>query len=87
MRYLADASYWIYLVHLPLLVAFQLSLARTDMPPGARLLIATSASIAVSVVTYALLVRYTAVGNLLHGKRTRPGRIADPAPGVGFSNG
>ena len=87
VRYLADASYWIYLVHLPVLVAFQLSLARTDMPPGARLLIATSASIAVSGVTYALLVRYTAVGNLLHGKRTRPGRIADPAPGVGFSNG
>ena len=81
VRYLADASYWIYLIHLPVLVTAQLWLAgRTDLAPAPRLVIATSVALAVSVASYALCVRYSPVGNLLHGKRRRTGRdrISEP---------
>lgn len=76
VRYLADASYWIYLIHIPILVAVQLSLARSGLPPAVRVTVATSVSIGVSLATYALLVRYSPIGNLLHGKRHR-GRGAE----------
>jgi glucan biosynthesis protein C len=78
VRYLADASYWIYLIHLPILVFVQLSLAQTGLPPLLRLTIATSAAIAASLGTYALLVRHTPVGTLLHGERKRPSRKVTP---------
>lgn len=84
VRYLADASYWIYLIHIPILVAIQLGLADTGLPPAIRLVIATSVSIALSFATYATLVRYTAIGRLLHGPRKRPTGV--PAR-VGLVNG
>ena len=31
-RYLADASYWIYLVHLPVVIALQIMVARWALP-------------------------------------------------------
>lgn len=71
VRYLADASYWIYLIHIPILVAVQLALAGTGIPAVVRLAIVTSVSIALSLSTYALVVRYTAIGRLLHGPRAR----------------
>ncbi len=80
VRYLADASYWIYLIHIPILVAVQLGIARSGLHPGLRVLIATSVSIGLSIATYALFVRYTPIGNLLHGKRTRPSKVEPPAP-------
>lgn len=80
VRYLADASYWIYLIHIPILVAAQLSLATTGLSPLIRVTIATSVSIGLSLVTYALLVRYSPIGNLLHGKRHRGGAPKPTAP-------
>ena len=71
VRYLADASYWIYLIHIPILVTVQLAIADSGIPPILRLTIATSVSLAVSFATYALLVRQTAIGRLLHGPRAK----------------
>lgn len=76
VRYLADASYWIYLIHIPFLVLFQLALAGTGLPPLLRLVIATGSAIGLSLVTYALLVRHSPIGGLLHGKRLR--KAAEP---------
>lgn len=80
VRYLADASYWIYLIHIPILVAAQLGLARTGLPPALRVTIATSVAIALSFVTYALIVRHSPIGTLLHGKRRRGGKEETPRP-------
>ncbi|MGK2931770.1 MAG: acyltransferase family protein [Solirubrobacterales bacterium] len=80
VRYLADASYWIYLIHIPILVAVQLGLADSGVPPLLRLVIATTVSISVSFVTYSLVVRYTAIGRLLHGPRTRESKVAPKLP-------
>jgi glucan biosynthesis protein C len=74
LRYLADSSYWLYLSHLPamvLLVAFGTAIAIGTAPQFA---LATVGSLAVSLASYALFVRYTPIGRVLNGprERTRP---------------
>lgn len=55
LRYLSDASFWIYLVHIPFLVALQSSLAETDLSLPARYGLTVSGTLALAVGTYALI--------------------------------
>jgi fucose 4-O-acetylase-like acetyltransferase len=55
LRYLADASFWIYLVHIPFLVALQSSLAETDLAVPARYALAVSGTLALALGSYALI--------------------------------
>lgn len=83
LRYLADASYWVFLIHVPFLSAASIALAQTGLPMLLRLVLAVAFSLACSFATYALFVRYTAIGRLLHGPRQRPRhsrRDADAPP-------
>lgn len=68
MRYLADASYWVYLVHLPILFAIQYRLL--DVDGGWQMKVATSvlATSVLALASYQLLVRNTILGNLLNGR-------------------
>jgi glucan biosynthesis protein C len=65
LRYLADASYWIYIVHLPILFAIQYRLLDSDLPWGAKFAIAVLATFGLCLLSYHVLVRRTLVGNLL----------------------
>ena len=69
MRWLADASYWVYLVHLPLLFAIQYRLLDLQMHWSAKFAIATLCTLALSFASYQLLVRHTPIGGLLNGTR------------------
>jgi peptidoglycan/LPS O-acetylase OafA/YrhL len=72
LRYLADSSYWLYLSHLPamvLIMAFGTAIAVGTAPQFA---LATIGSLAVSLASYALFVRYTPIGWVLNGPRRRP---------------
>jgi glucans biosynthesis protein C len=74
LRYLADSSYWIYLSHMPamvLVVALAGTLALGTAPEFA---LVTLGSLAFSLLTYPLLVRYTVIGRMLNGRRTRKPR-------------
>jgi len=71
MRWLADASYWVYLVHLPLLFAIQYRLLDLQFHWTAKFAIATLSTLALSFASYQLLVRHTVIGSLLNGKRSR----------------
>ncbi|HWP33004.1 MAG TPA: acyltransferase family protein [Solirubrobacterales bacterium] len=55
LRYLSDASFWIYLVHIPFLVALQSSLSETDLAIPARYVLAVSGTLALALGTYALI--------------------------------
>lgn len=68
-RYLADASYWIYLVHLPIVLWLQVRLAVWGWPAGWAFLTCTLVTLALGLLSYALLVRRTAIGVLLNGRR------------------
>jgi len=74
LRYLADASYWIYLSHMPLMVPVLALLAITSLGVPLQFTIVTASALALSLLTYALCVRYGSIGRVLNGPRRRPAR-------------
>jgi ABC-type multidrug transport system ATPase subunit/peptidoglycan/LPS O-acetylase OafA/YrhL len=81
-RYVADASYWIYLAHLPVVVAFQIWVGHWQLHWGVKYPFVLVGSFAVLFLSYHLLVRPSFIGQLLNGRRYRVwGRDpATPAP-------
>lgn len=81
MRWLADASYWVYLVHLPMLFAIQYPLLDLPWHWGAKFAISTASTLMLSFASYALLVRHTPLGRLLNGAQPAVhGREASSLP-------
>ncbi len=74
LRYLADASYWIYLSHMPAAVGLVALAGTTALGTAPQFLVVSAGALAFSLVTYPLLVRYTAIGQVLNGPRKRPSR-------------
>jgi peptidoglycan/LPS O-acetylase OafA/YrhL len=68
-RYLADASYWMYLVHLPLTISIPGLLANLALPAAVKFSIVLSVTACITLLTYDSFVRSTAVGALLNGQR------------------
>jgi peptidoglycan/LPS O-acetylase OafA/YrhL len=68
-RYMADASYWIYLVHYPLVLALQDALAGVRWHWAVKCPAIVLVTLAVSLVTYHYLVRFTVIGRVLNGSR------------------
>ena len=77
VRYLADASYWVYLVHLPVVVATQVWVSDWTFRP-AQLLVVNVVTFAVSLASYHWLVRDSPLGQWLNGRR-HPRRRAGPS--------
>ncbi len=73
-RYMSDASYWIYIVHLMMVAGLQIAFLFTDIPGGLRFILILAVTSAVSLATYQWFVRYTFIGTALHGPRKRPAR-------------
>ena len=69
VRYLADSSYWLYIVHLPLIVALQAVVAGWPLPAEAKLVLVVAAGVALMLASYHWLVRSTWIGALLNGRR------------------
>jgi len=80
-RYLADASYWIYLMHLSTLIFFITLLRPYDWHWSIKLVIYVGGSLVILLVTYHWLVRFTWIGAMLNGRRhPRPERSPPPSP-------
>ena len=75
MRYLSDSSYWLYLIHMGLIVSAQILLFNSGVPGPLRFWIVMTVSLGLSFASYEWLIRYTWVGEMLHGKRKRRPRI------------
>jgi glucans biosynthesis protein C len=69
LAYLADSSYWVYLVHFPLTILFGALLYGVPLPALVKMAIGIAATTAVCLLTYQLFVRFTWVSVLLNGKR------------------
>ena len=78
VRYLSDASYWMYLLHLPLVILAQDWIRDWDIPRIPKFLAICWGVSGLLLLTYRYLVRYTPIGTLLNGPRTRP----EPSPSV-----
>jgi hypothetical protein len=69
LRYLADSAYWLYLAHLPLVVAGQVLLRNVAWPPVVKFVVLTLVSTALLLASYEWCVRRTWIGVLLNGRR------------------
>jgi glucan biosynthesis protein C len=68
-RYLSDSSYWLYIVHLPIVVILQVIVARQAWNCGLKFGLVCGASLLICLVTYHYLVRPTPIGLVLNGRR------------------
>jgi glucan biosynthesis protein C len=68
-RYMSDASYWLYIMHMPVVVGFQVALRPLPVPALAKIPLALALSLIVLVTSYDLFVRPTWIGALLNGRR------------------
>ena len=75
ISYLADSSYWIYLVHMPVIGFLQVDLYRIPGYALWKFPIVWTITLAVGFSSYQTLVRHTAIGVWLHGTRERPGAL------------
>jgi ankyrin repeat protein/peptidoglycan/LPS O-acetylase OafA/YrhL len=76
MRYISDSSYWLYLLHLPLIVLGQWFVRDWPISPFLKFPLVCSVVTALLLVSYQLFVRYTPIGTFLNGRRKRPAQAS-----------
>ena len=69
MRILSDSSYWIYLIHIPLLFEIQYYLMDKQWNLLTKFGTAAGLTLAIGLVSYFVLVRWTPIGWMLNGRR------------------
>lgn len=74
VRYFSDASYWMYLAHLPLVIAGQMLVLEWPIHYHLKFLLVCVGVTAILLATYQLGVRYTVIGTALNGPRRRRNR-------------
>jgi glucan biosynthesis protein C len=69
MRYLSDASYWVYLIHVAIVDAVQIWMGNTTLWGPLKPVLSFVIPVIIALATYQLFVRYTFIGFYLHGSR------------------
>ena len=72
VRYLSDASYWLYIAHLPVMFFVQIFVSTLQIPIILKLIIICGLTVGGLLFVYQLAVRYTFAGTMLNGKKFRP---------------
>lgn len=83
LAYLAATSYWVYLVHLPVLGCVELLMREWQVAFVYKMMVNVFLTSLICLATYELLVRRTWIGRLLNGnpKRTEVPRTVVVSPG------
>ena len=68
-RWFSDSAYWIYLAHLPLVLALQIAVLPLEWPASLKFLLVFATATALLFASYRWMVRYTWIGTLLNGPR------------------
>lgn len=76
VRWASDSSYWLYIVHLPILVLIESALARTSMPLLPRWIGAIVATVCICSLSYAVFVRGRFLGRLLGERAPQPRSVS-----------
>jgi hypothetical protein len=79
MRLVADSSYWVYIIHLPVLFWIQFLLLDTDWNIWLQFGISSFGTLAIGMASYLLLVRWTPIGWMLNGRK-RKAVSSSPGP-------
>jgi peptidoglycan/LPS O-acetylase OafA/YrhL len=76
LRFLVEASYWVYLVHLPIVQLLQVGLGGVAWPAAPKFLTVVATTFGVTLASFAAFVRGGVLGEWLGAAR----RPASPAP-------
>ncbi|MBD1583012.1 acyltransferase family protein [Pseudoalteromonas sp. S16_S37] len=68
-RYISDASYWVYLIHFPVLMCVQIPLIDASVSIFIKYAISVIITLLICFLSYYLFVRHTFIGLFLNGKR------------------
>ncbi len=79
LRYLSDSSYWLYLAHLPVMIVVQILISGWEVPLIVKMVVVIGGVPAVLLMIYDLMVRYTWIGAILNGRKSRV--VPPPLPG------
>ena len=79
LRYISDSSYWLYLIHMGILASLQILFFHSLIPGPFRFFLVLSITLGISFISYDWFIRYTIIGEMLHGKRKRMHK--HPIPG------
>lgn len=71
MRKIADSSYWVYIIHLPVLWVIQFMLLDVQLPLLVEFLISSISTLLIGYISYLGVVRYTPIGWLLNGRKKK----------------
>lgn len=92
-RYLAEASFWVYLIHLPFVVLAHIALAPLPIPTEVKYLLAGTTGLTMALLTNEAFVRNKRLGWFLDGCRQRgsatpsaPAPVSIPMPIPEFTN-
>jgi hypothetical protein len=68
-RYLSDASYWMFIMHMPVVIGLQVALMPVPLPSIAKIPLVLVLAVAILAPSYDLMVRATFIGAFLNGRR------------------
>jgi peptidoglycan/LPS O-acetylase OafA/YrhL len=71
LKLISDSSYWVYLIHLPVLLMIQFALTDIEMNMWLKFFISTFTTLLIAMVSYLVLVRRTPIGWLLNGRKKK----------------
>ena len=69
LRFISDGSYWMYLIHLPIVTLITFLMFKLRIPIEIKFLTAITLTSVICLVTYKYVVRSTFIGILLNGRR------------------
>ena len=69
LKLISDSSYWVYLIHFPLLLIIQFYLLDVEMNMWIEFIISSFLTFGIGIFSYIILVRHTPIGWLLNGKK------------------
>ncbi len=77
-RYIADSSYWLYLMHVPALILFDMLLKPLPLHWSVKYLLSIAGALPLLLLSYHYFVRATFIGATLNGRK-RPRSLAAAA--------
>lgn len=83
-RFLADSSYWIYLMHLPVIFPLQVVMAGLPLHWTIKFPLILGITVGLGLLSYKYLVRSTFIGELLNGRRYQRTKKIEEVPSVQF---
>jgi len=77
IRYISDSSYWLYVAHLPLIIILQWFVRDWEAPAAIKFIGICGSATFTLLVSYAVGVRYTWLGAILNGPKSRQVQAVD----------